>query len=64
MKTKNTKNFLISASLLISFLLFTLMVKFIDVPLGQKNHSRIRNVKLMDTHLFGVNMTLTTLLIG
>jgi len=60
MKTKHTKNFIISASLLISFVLFTLMVKFIDVkPIGQKE-SLVGFATLNGWihNLFGVNMTL------
>ncbi len=60
MKTKNTKNFIISASLLTSFVLFTLMVKFIDVkPIGPKE-SLVGFATLNGWihNLIGINMTL------
>ena len=60
METKNTKNFIISASLLITFILFTLMVKLIDVkPIGPQESSvgfAALNGWLHD--LLGVNMPL------
>lgn len=60
MKTKNTKNFFISASLLISFLLFTLMVKFIDVkPIGpEESLVGFATLNGWINNLFGVNMAL------
>lgn len=60
MKTKNTKNFFISASLLISFILFTLMVKFIDVkPIGpEESLVGFATLNGWIHNLFGVNMAL------
>lgn len=60
METKNTKNFIISASLLITFILFTLMVKLIDVkPIGpQESSVGFATLNGWIHNLFGVNMTL------
>lgn len=60
MKTKNTKNFFISASLLIAFLLFTLMVKLIDVkPIGPEGSLvGFATLNRWIHNLFGVNMSL------
>lgn len=60
MKTKNTKKFIVSASLLISFVLFSLMVKYIDVkPIGP-GESLVGFATLNGWlhNLFGVNMIL------
>lgn len=60
METKNTKNFIVSASLLITFILFTLMVKLIDVkPIGpQESSVGFATLNGWIHNLFGVNMTL------
>lgn len=60
MKTKNTKSFIISASLLITFILFTLLVKFIDVkPIGpQESSIGFATLNGWIHDLFGVNMAL------
>lgn len=60
MKTENTKNCIISAGLLISFILFTLMVIFIDVkPIGpQESLVGFATLNGWVHNLFGVNMTL------
>ena len=60
MKTRNTKNFIISSGLMIMFILFTLMVKFIEVkPIGPQNSSvGLATLNGWVHNLFGVNMTL------
>lgn len=60
MKTRNAKNFIISSSLMISFILFTLMVKFIEVkPIGPKESLvGLATLNGWAQNLFGVNMTL------
>ena len=63
MKTKNTKNFIISAGLLIAFILFTLLVIFIDVkPIGpQESSVGFATVNEWVHNSVGVNMTLYTI---
>ncbi|KAA3384427.1 phosphoesterase PA-phosphatase, partial [Akkermansia muciniphila] len=60
MKTRNAKNFIISSSLMITFILFTLMVKYIDVkPIGpQESSVGLATLNEWAHDLFGVNMTL------
>ena len=60
MKTRNTNNFIISSGLMIMFILFTLMVKFIEVkPIGPQNSSvGLATLNGWVHNLFGVNMTL------
>ncbi len=60
MKTRNAKNFIISSSLMITFILFTLMVKYIDVkPIGpQESSVGLATLNGWAHDLFGVNMTL------
>ena len=60
MKTKNTKNFIISTSFLIAFVLFSLMVKVIDVkPIGpEESLVGFATLNGWMHNLFGVNMTL------
>lgn len=60
MKTKKTKKFIISASLLTAFVLFTLMVKFIDVkPIGpQKSLVGFATLNGWIHNLLGINMIL------
>ena len=60
MKTRNTKNFIRSSGLMIMFILFTLMVKFIEVkPIGPQNSSvGLATLNGWVHNLFGVNMTL------
>ncbi len=60
MKTRNAKNFIISSSLMITFMLFTLMVKFIEVkPIGpQESSVGLATLNGWAHNLFGVNMTL------
>lgn len=60
MKTKNWKNFIISSGLMITFILFTLMVKFIDVkPIGpQESSVGLATLNGWVHNLFGVHMTL------
>lgn len=60
MKTKNIKNFIISSGLMITFILFTLMVKFIEVkPIGPQDSSvGLAAFNGWVHNLLGVNMTL------
>jgi len=60
MKTKKIKNFVISAALLISFVLFTFLVKFIDVKsIGpQQSSVGLATINAWVHELFGENMTL------
>ncbi|MDD3260339.1 MAG: phosphatase PAP2 family protein [Oscillospiraceae bacterium] len=63
MKTKNAKSFIISAGLLIAFILFTLLVIFIDVkPIGpQESSVGFATVNEWVHNSVGVNMTLYTI---
>lgn len=60
MKTKNTNNFIVSAGLLISFVIFTLFIMFIDVnPIGpQKSAVGFATLNGWAHGLIGTNMTL------
>lgn len=60
MKTKNTRNFITSVGLLTSFVLFTLMVKFIDVkPIGpEASFVGFATLNGWISNLIGINMTL------
>lgn len=60
MKSKNIKNFVISAGLLISFVLFTLLVKYIDVKsIGpQQSSVGFATINAWVHELTGENMTL------
>ena len=63
MKTKNTKNLILSASLLITFILFTFMLRRIDVkPIGpQESRVGFATLNGLVHNLFGTNMTLYTI---
>ncbi|VDN47108.1 Phosphoesterase PA-phosphatase (fragment) [Petrocella atlantisensis] len=60
MKTKNTKNFIISTSYLIAFVLFSLMITFIDVkPIGpEESFVGFATLNGWMHNLFGINRTL------
>ena len=60
MKTKNTQNFIIAGLLTAAFILFTLLVKFIDVkPIGPKESwVGLAALNQWAHNLLGVNMTL------
>ncbi|MEG2148813.1 MAG: phosphatase PAP2 family protein [Clostridiales bacterium] len=60
MKTKNTKNFIISSGLMIGFILFTWMVQLVEVkPIGpQESSVGFATLNGWVHNLFGVNMKL------
>ncbi len=60
MKTKNIKNFIVSSGLMITFILFTLIVKFIEVkPIGpQESSVGFATLNGWIHNLFGINMIL------
>ncbi len=63
MKTKNTKNFIASAGLLVSFVIFTLLIMFIDVnPIGpQESAVGFATLNGWAHGFIGTNMTLYTI---